>query len=262
MTDTFTGNPAPLHIGDYERAARHLGCSVAAIRAVAFVESAGGGFLADRRPKILFERHVFHARTAGRYGADFAAISSARSGGYLGGAREYERLAQAIRLDRKAALESASWGKFQIMGFNHAACGHDDVESFVTAMVSGEAAQLDAFVAFLRTSRLNDELIRRDWSGFAKGYNGPAFARNAYDLKIAEAYSRFSSGDSITDRAAPVLRAGDTGPHVSRLQTLLNLAADGLFGPSTKAAVMAFQKARHLITDGVVGAATWNALLR
>ena len=52
---------------DYERAAAALGCEVAAIRAVAAMESSGDGFLPDGRPTILFDAHVFNRLTAGRF---------------------------------------------------------------------------------------------------------------------------------------------------------------------------------------------------
>jgi peptidoglycan hydrolase-like protein with peptidoglycan-binding domain len=67
----------------------------------------------------------------------------------------------------------------------------------------------------------------------------------------------------------PVLRQGPNSqwPRVTvrSLQYLLNarsarLAVDGAFGPKTKAAVVKFQRSRHLTSDGVVGAATWRAL--
>jgi peptidoglycan hydrolase-like protein with peptidoglycan-binding domain len=67
----------------------------------------------------------------------------------------------------------------------------------------------------------------------------------------------------------PVLRAGANSawPRVTvrSLQYLLNshgarLTADGVFGARTKAAVAAFQRARHLPADGVAGARTWGAL--
>jgi peptidoglycan hydrolase-like protein with peptidoglycan-binding domain len=251
VTEEFIGNPAPLRDGDYTLAARELGCAVAVVRAVAQVESAGGGFLADGRPKILFERHVFHARTRGVHSALEPAISSPRRGGYLGGVREYDRLRAAIALDRQAALQSASWGKFQVMGFNFAAAGHANVERFVAAMVSGEPAQLQAFVALIKSYKLQDELMRRDWMGFARGYNGSAFAQNAYHRKLADAYALF---------AEPLLKMGDIGPEVVRLQELLGASADGRFGPDTRARVIALQVNRGLPTDGIVGPDTWNAL--
>lgn len=185
----FTGNPAPLTEADFQRAASALGCSAAALRAVCDVES-GGGFLPDARPRILFERHVFSRLTRRRFDAAHPRIASRVPGGYRGGAAEYDRLAAAIALDRRAALQSASWGAFQIMGFNHKPAGFADVEAFVAAMVSGQGAQLDAFARFLKATGLAAALARHDWPAFARGYNGPDYAKNQYDTKLAAAYKR------------------------------------------------------------------------
>ncbi len=59
-----------------------------------------------------------------------------------------------------------------------------------------------------------------------------------------------------------VLRTGSTGPAVVALQRTLRVApADGAFGPMTAGAVMAFQRAHHLASSGVVDGPTWAALL-
>jgi peptidoglycan hydrolase-like protein with peptidoglycan-binding domain len=47
---------------------------------------------------------------------------------------------------------------------------------------------------------------------------------------------------------------------VALVQRKLHVAADGIFGPRTKRAVVRFQRAHHLAATGVVGAATWRAL--
>ena len=47
-----------------------------------------------------------------------------------------------------------------------------------------------AFAAFVRANNLADELQRRDWAGFASRYNGPGYAANRYDQRMAEAYAR------------------------------------------------------------------------
>jgi len=64
-----------------------------------------------------------------------------------------------------------------------------------------------------------------------------------------------------------VLRRGLQGPSIRQVQERLNelganprLATDGVFGPLTEAAVMAFQRANGLVPDGIVGPITWNAL--
>jgi len=260
MPDEFTGDPAPLANTDFERAALVIGCTVAAVRAVAEVESRGG-FLRDGRPKILFERHKFHKFTCGAFSAAYPAIANPVPGGYLGNAAEYDRLAVAIALDREAALKSASWGAFQIMGFNHMLAGHTTVGNFVKAMVSGQSGQLDGFVSFIRKSGLGDELVRKDWAGFARGYNGEDYAKNRYDTKLAAAFTLHSLGGARTDNPRAVLRMGDAGSAVKLLQTALGLVADGDFGPGTKTAVVKFQRARGLYADGVVGQRTWVKLL-
>lgn len=180
---------------DFLRAANRLRSDVAAIRAVCEVEAPKGGFFPDGTPTTLFEGHKFHAFTGGRFSESHPEISYERwtSEHYGDWQREKERLAEAIALDRRAALMSASWGKFQIMGFNHAAAGFPEIQKFVNAMYESEGAQLDAFVAFVLHERLDDELRERRWADFARRYNGPGYKKNRYDVKLAQAFERFSA---------------------------------------------------------------------
>ena len=66
----------------------------------------------------------------------------------------------------------------------------------------------------------------------------------------------------------PVLRRRMRGPAVRDLQErlrakgFLRVRADGVFGPETQAAVKAAQRQYQLPADGIVGRATWEALLR
>lgn len=180
---------------DFLRAANRLRCDVAAIRAVCEVEAPKGGFFPDGTPTTLFEGHKFSSFTGGIYDESHPAISypSWTREHYGGWMREKERLAEAITLDREAALKSASWGKFQIMGFNHKAAGFPNVQKFVNAMYAGEAEQLDAFVNFVIHEKLDDEMRERRWAAFARKYNGPGFARNKYHLKLAAAYEKWAA---------------------------------------------------------------------
>jgi hypothetical protein len=184
-------DPKLLTEEDYQRAAAALGCEVAAIKAVTEVEAAGAGFLPDGRVKILFERHKFYKFTGGRYASTHPDICNPSAGGYgAGGAHQYARFSRAFALDPKAAMKSASWGKFQIMGFNFASAGFDSVDSMIDAMKQSEGAQLLAFVNFVKSCQLSDELRRHDWAGFARQYNGANYRINRYDAKLAAAYKK------------------------------------------------------------------------
>jgi len=58
-----------------------------------------------------------------------------------------------------------------------------------------------------------------------------------------------------------LLKKGDSGPDVVRLQKKLNIIPDGKFGPNTEKAVMSLQLSKNLRVDGIVGSKTWAALL-
>ena len=177
---------------DYANAARQLGCSVPAIKAVAEVESAGAGFLPTGEVKILFEAHIFDRLTGGKYRREHPNISSRtwNRALYGGTGKQHARLAEAVALDRDAALQSASYGRFQVMGFNWKVCGYPSLQAFINDVMGSESGQLRAFVGYVKGRGLADELQRADWAGFAYGYNGAAYAQNKYDTKMAAAYRR------------------------------------------------------------------------
>lgn len=176
-----------------------LDVETAALRAVAEVESRGSGFLPEpsTRPKVLFEGHAFHRLSGGRFDAEYPDLSYPRwdrskYSGSLSG--EWQRLDAACRLDRTTALQSTSWGMFQIMGFNYAYTGFDDVEAFVAAHHAGAEEQVRAFARFISRPPFLKALRACDWAQFAKAYNGPGYAQNRYDAKMAAAYARYSAG--------------------------------------------------------------------
>lgn len=181
---------------DFADAATLIGCTVAAIRAVVEVESAGSGFLADGRPKILFEAHLFSRFTGHKYDSSNPSISSPTWNRALyskTGAGEWARLEQAMALDRTAALKSASWGLFQILGSNFQAAGFASVDDFVATMKESEGAQLKAFSNFVRHEGMAVFLQKLQWANFAKRYNGPSYKKNKYDEKLASSYKRFAA---------------------------------------------------------------------
>ncbi len=187
---------------DLQQAAERLDVPLASVMAVNQVESRGEGFAANGRPVILFERHVMRRQLLAHGMDEFSvgALSAARPGlvniqpgGYIGGTAEHQRLAQAQQIHVAAALESASWGLFQIMGYHWQRLGYQDAKHFADTMALSEAAQLDAFVTFIETDpALHKALKGKKWAEFAKRYNGPAYAKNLYDVKLARAYAQFA----------------------------------------------------------------------
>ena len=184
----------------YQDAANDLGVDVATIKAVAEVESAGDGFLHDGTPKILFEPHIFWKELRKRnvnpndylpLNADilYPTWGAKPYGKY---SAQHDRLKRAVAINNEAALCSASWGKFQIMGFNYKAAGFNLLQSFINAMYKDEDAHLKAFVDYIQHEFLDDELRAKDWKGFARAYNGAAYHKNKYDLKLAAAYKKYS----------------------------------------------------------------------
>ena len=200
-----SGNKAGklLGLADLARAAQQLDVPLAAVRAINEVESRGAGFLADGRPVILFERHTM-ARRLREHGIDPAphiartpAIVNTQRGGYLGGTAEHRRLTMAREICEPAAIESASWGLFQIMGFHWRDLGYDSAEQFERFMQRSEGAQLDAFVRFIEANpHLHKALRAGKWAQFAAGYNGPDYKANLYDVKLARAFERYSAMES------------------------------------------------------------------
>jgi peptidoglycan hydrolase-like protein with peptidoglycan-binding domain len=75
-----------------------------------------------------------------------------------------------------------------------------------------------------------------------------------------------AAAPSAPGGSGPTLKQGQSGAPVTALQNRLNQlgfnagAADGQFGPKTTAAVKAFQSAKGLVADGVVGPKTWTQL--
>lgn len=178
-------------------AAQQLRCSVASIMAVHEVESRGEGFLTDGRPAILYERHIMRRRL-NAHGIDptpyikkYPNLVNTKTGGYIGGSREHDRLNDARNINDSAALESASWGAYQIMGFHWKALGYSSVQDYVQSMYESERRHLEAFVRFVRLdSRLIKAIQNNDFETFARYYNGPAYAEHGYHTRLAAAYRR------------------------------------------------------------------------
>jgi hypothetical protein len=190
----------------FSAAAITLGCKVSTIKAVNKVEARGSGFLPDGKIKILFEPHIFWQQlqkvarikptsflpkyadilypkwTRGKYGKE---------------SEQHGKLNRACLISREASLMSASWGSFQIMGFNFAMCGFKSVEQMVAEFAKGEYEQLLGFVNYVKNAGLAKYLVKKDFVSFAKYYNGtgykgsPFTTNDDYDLKLIAAEKDF-----------------------------------------------------------------------
>lgn len=184
---------------DFERLADEFNVPIPAVKAVMEVESNGSGFLirepSPARPKILFEGHIFFKETAKPVSQTRPDLSyrSWTKKFYKGGSAEWNRLIDAMKFDVIPALRSASWGLGQVMGFNHQACGCATVEQFVIEAHKDEYHQARHMFKFCETNNLLPFLRRREWANFASRYNGPAFKQNNYDVKLANAFRKWSS---------------------------------------------------------------------
>lgn len=205
-TGILASNSKFLSEQDLKDFAEEYDIELATIKAVNEVESSGKGFLIDGKPKILFEGHEFWRELLNR-GINPNSLANHSNSNvlyskwtkihYEGGVKEYERLRQAIALGsdpkiKEAALSSASWGSFQIMGYHAIPLGYGSVENFVKSMEINEKQHLMAFGKFLKQNNLIRFLKSKNWASFANGYNGSSYKVNKYDEKLEKAYSKYS----------------------------------------------------------------------
>lgn len=185
-------NAPPVSDIDMLRIASRLGCTIKQLAAVGKVESAGGGWDNDGRLKCLFERHYVWRRI--RVLIPF--LSNPTPGGYTTDADRdgindsWEKVADMAMRNPLVAFESASWGKFQIMGAHAAAMGYANAIEFTYALSRGEAAHYEALARFIEMAGLKPALRRlstrwTDNTDFARGYNGKG--QKGYDVRLAGA---------------------------------------------------------------------------
>ena len=195
----FKGESKKLELYDFTTVADELDVDSAALRAVLTVETGGSGFDAAGRPKALFERHYFYKFLANQPDKQAEAVEKGLAYPKWGekpyphgSDAVYAEIDAACEIDLNCALRSVSWGLGQIMGNNHKMVGYDDVQDMVKDAMESELKQLRQMAAFIKSAGLLDELQNKNWAAFAKGYNGPQYEKNQYDVKLADAYAKFA----------------------------------------------------------------------
>jgi hypothetical protein len=241
----WNGAAKPMTSGAFGKAAKEIGCEVAAIKAIWAVEAASRGFLRDRSLIRRFEPHHMPGSKMGW-----------RESLKIGPKRREEMMVAAFGRSPEYACRASSWGGPQIMGFNAEEAGHETATEMVEEMADDEDKHLSSFVTLVLAWGLAGAIRSHNWLAFAKRYNGSG-QPEVYAQRIEAAYQQLSG------KASPVvLRIGDRGPAVKRLQSALGIEVDGAFGPGTDKAVRAFQASTipPLPVDGIVGARTWEVL--
>lgn len=179
------------------KAAQTIGVEVAALQAILSVETRATGFLADGRPIILLERAYVWARATQQQRTVLGSgLADPASGGYIGGAGEWVRFMNvAAVLGAELAAQCCSWGLGQVMGANFAAAGHPNALAMMNAAALNEDYQVRMVASFIAANATLLKAVQmKNWPVVAHLYNGPVYQQNAYDYKLAAAYTQAQVG--------------------------------------------------------------------
>ena len=185
-----------LHLteNDFCLVAEELNVEVATIKAVVEIEAgkAMKGFWAPGIPVINFDRSMYlkyRSKADSKTGATGEKVPSGLTGYAL---KEWTELINARKTNAQGANLGTFWGMFQIGGFNYKLCGCESVDEFVKRMAYSELEQLQLFALFITNTGMVESLRKKDWSTFARKYNGPSYAKRGYHTKMAKAYAKYS----------------------------------------------------------------------
>jgi len=213
------------------------------------------GFLADRRPVILYERHVFARQSGHRFDASNPDISGPRyrAGEYGTLANQYRRLLQAMGLDRIAALKACSWGIGQTLGEGATDIGYRSVETMVKQMIQSEGLQMHGVVAEIKEKNVVSAFKNKDFDTFARAYNGDTTGQYAQELEQDLHFFITKGLPDLTVRTAQLY-----------LTYFGNFShpVDGVLGDLTRQSLLKFQAKTILPASGKPDAATIAALER
>jgi len=234
------------------------GYDPAELLGIADVESAGVAFWnvnGKDLPAIRFEWGYFKPRlNADQLTAALAAgLNAVQPSSFAG---RYDWLTKAQAINATAALESISMGLGQVMGANWQDLGYASVDA-MWADAQTVNGQVELMVKFINHHNLKRFIDAEDWKSFAAAYNGPGYAKNNYDVKLATAVELY--------RGNPQSNGLETD-EVTQVQTMLNkvgdykLTVDGTLGVETKTAIRDFQLRNNLTVDGIYGPLTRAAL--
>lgn len=198
----YKGRAVRLEDIDLPRIGHEIGVGEDVIHAIMDVEARSTGFDDQGRPRILFEPHIFYRYLTGaqrdRAVREGLAYKSWKPGTYGTESAQYGKLDKAAAINRPAALYACSWGRSQIMGFNHASAGFETIEEMVAAFCDDEDNHIEAMIRFVQSAGIAENLRRidalkrpttpDDWRPVALRYNGEGYEANKYHIKLCERF--------------------------------------------------------------------------
>ena len=197
------GNGCNINDNDYEIAAKELGIEKEVLMAIAKQESKGSSFQAVKQATILFERHKMYSllikkgntkASVDALSIEHPSIVNKNSGGY-NDMTSYDKLKTAKSIDYDCAVQSCSWGKFQVMGFHYANL-YSSPRELEKAMNMCELQQFKYFVLYLKkTNGMVNALKSKNWEEIATLYNGPKWKEKnpEYANNIKRYYNQFKA---------------------------------------------------------------------
>lgn len=234
-------------------------------------ESAGRAFYTvngEKLPAIRIEGHYFWRLLGAGIKRDLAVSKglAAKSAGKIKNpptmAGRYAQLAQMEEIDREHAIQSISIGIGQVMGENYKRLGYSSAVAMLQAATDSFDNQVEQMLKFIATdNRLVVAANNYDYETFGRIYNGPNYKKNRYaeDLKaFVDKWLGFGSvqeGSNVpaVDYTARVKALGYA--NIKAFQTARGLAVDGIVGPITREAIVACEEeAKKRNNEAIVNA--------
>jgi RHS repeat-associated protein len=186
-----------------QNTSRELNVEVAMMKAISKQESRANPFDKQGRPIILFERHKMwqHLKEDGfdlqkrlELQSQYPSIVNQESGGYSD-MSSWKKMAIAAGIDENAAIKSASWGKFQVLGETYS-WRYKSPQQLKRAMSYSEMEQFMYFKSFLIHKKgMLDAMRNKNWEEIARLYNGNKWKKinPKYASNLETYYLQFKS---------------------------------------------------------------------
>lgn len=194
--------------------------------------------------------------------------------------RQPEKIANVVYANRmgNGDTESGDGWKHRGRGYIQLT-GHDNYAAFaksigktideVIAYLDTVEGALESALWYWSTNGLNKFADSGDIVTMTKRINGGTIGledrkKHWYELLevMGGKVTHTESVKPVAKATVATLKSGDRGPAVKDLQEKLGVKpASGVFGPTTKAVVIAYQKANGLVADGIVGPKTYAKIV-